>query len=77
MRYYVNFIEMTVNGENRSQPKAFNTKDEAMASYHSTAGKDISAETVVGYIATVQSSDGVIIINDKWGTMEQPTTETE
>lgn len=75
-RFYVNTIEMTINGENRSQPKAFNTEDEAVAYYHKTMSSDMTSESVLGCIITVQNDNGLIIINDKWGTMDKPTSES-
>lgn len=72
MRYYVNFIQNTVNGENRSQPKAFNTKDEAMANYHQTMGRDIASESILGSQALVWNSAGGILVNDTWGVMVNP-----
>lgn len=71
-RFYVNSIEMTINGENRTQPSAFNTKDEALAKYHSVMSKDMSSESIVGCIITVQDDNGLMIVNDKWGTMDRP-----
>lgn len=75
MRYYVTVVEMTVNGENRSQPFAYDDKDKAMAKYHSIASQDITSESVIGYVALVWDSEGAIHVDDKWGTMEKPQTE--
>lgn len=75
MRYYVNFVEMTVNGENRTQPFAYDTLDEAMAKYHNKMGQDISAESVVGAHALVWNSAGAIHVNDLWGSLE-PVSES-
>jgi len=77
MRFYVNFIENTVNGENRSQPKAYDNLDSAMAYYHQTMGRDISADTVLGAQALVWNSAGGIHINDTWGVLVTPPAPPE
>lgn len=74
MRYYVNFIEMTVNGENRTQPQAYDTLDKAMARYHKGMGADIESSQVTGVNALVWNSAGGIHVNDTWGSLE-PTAE--
>jgi len=75
MRYYFTAIEMTTNGENRTQPYAYNSKDEAMAKYHATMSKDISGDSIIGCICLVWDSNGNILVDDKWGTMSQPSAE--
>lgn len=77
MRYYVNFIENTINGENRSVPKAYTDLDSAMAFYHKTMGSDISSEQVLGAQAMVWNSAGGIHINDTWGVMVTPPAPVE
>lgn len=77
MRFYVNFIENTVNGENRSQPKAYDNLDAAMAYYHQTMGRDISAETILGSQALVWNSAGGIHVNETWGVLVTPPAPPE
>lgn len=69
MRFYVNAIENTVNGENRTQPKAYDNLDSAVAEYHRVMAQDIKSEQVLGCQILVWNSAGGIHVNDTWGVM--------
>ena len=72
MRFYVNAIENTINGENRTQPKAYDNLDSAVAEYHRVMAQDMKSEQVLGCQILVWNSAGGIHVNDTWGVMVNP-----
>lgn len=72
MKFYVNVIENTINGENRTVPTAYDNLDSALGKYHSTMGRNISSDQVLGCQILVWNSAGGIHVNDTWGVMVTP-----
>lgn len=72
MRFYVNAIENTINGENRTVPKAYTDLTKALAEYHRLMAQDMTAEQVLGCQILVWNSAGGIHVNDTWGVMITP-----
>lgn len=68
MRYYVVAIQYNAEAEaeNRTVPKAFDTKDEAIAEFHSQLAKDMKNATLGWSICIIFDNNGNIIRDEKW-----------
>ena len=78
MRYYVLVIQQTPSGENRSTPKAFDTKNDAVAEFHSQLAKDMKNTNVTSSIVMLIDSDGAVHRSEKYVADATPTeTQTE
>lgn len=68
MRFYLITIQYNKDSEseNRSVPKAFDSKEEAIAEFHAQMGKDMKNATLGWALSMVIDSDGMIIRNEKW-----------
>lgn len=77
MRFYVNAIENTVNGENRTVPKAYTDLTKALAEYHKIMAQDMNSEQILGCQILVWNSAGGIHVNDTWGVMITPPQPIE
>ena len=80
MRYYVIAIQHNweANAENRTAPKAFDTKNEALAEFHTQIGKDIKNATLDWSLAMIINSDGGVEDAERyWGPEKVPAPEPE
>ena len=68
MRFYLLTVQHNVekNAENRVVPKAFDTEEEAIASFHSQMGTDMKNATLDWAISMVVNEYGGIVKNERW-----------
>lgn len=79
MRYYLITIQYNKDkdAENRTIPKAYDTKDEAIAAFHKQMGADMTNPTLGWALNMVINSEGGIIKNEKWSVTPEPAPEPE
>ena len=72
MHYYLYIREMTTSGANKTEG-SFTTLDAVKQAYHQRVATCLQPNDIIGYVAIVFDDNGWIYVNEKWGTMEQPT----
>lgn len=81
MRYYLDSVQYNkvAKAENRSQTKAFNTKEEAEAEFYSSVGSDMKNTTLGGSVTIVYDSEGNTFddLKKKWGFMSESEKPVE
>lgn len=77
MRYYLVTVQFNKEKkeENRTVPKAFNTRDEAIAEFHKQMGNDMKNATLGWALNIIFDSNGGIVKEEKWVEEVQPTVE--
>lgn len=79
MRYYLVTVQFNKEKkeENRTVPKAFNTRDEAIAEFHKQMGNDMKNATLGWALNIIFDSNGGIVKEEKWVEEVQPTVAEE
>lgn len=80
MRYYVFSVQHNwqADAENRVAPKAYDSKNDAMAEFHRQLAQDINNTTVDWSLAMIINSDGGIEDSEKYfGPEKLPVPEPE
>ena len=76
MRYYVFSVETNKEGvENRSQPKAYDTRNEAVRQYHKTLSEDMGNSNIATAIVMVINSAMGVEVSEKYVADVEPQTE--
>lgn len=68
MRYYVFAVQYNkiVQAENRTVPKAYDKRDDAIAEWHRQLASDMKNETLGWSLCMVINSEGYVEKNEKW-----------
>ncbi len=68
MRFYVLAIQYNrvAEAENRTAPKAYNTKDEAIAEWHRQLSTDMKNDSLGWSLCMVFDAFGNIIAKERW-----------
>lgn len=79
MRYYLVSIQYNkeAKAENRTVPKAFDSRDEAIAEFHKQMGNDMKNVTLGWALSIVFDSNCGIVKEEKWVEEVQPTVAEE
>lgn len=77
MRYYLVSIQYNkeAKAENRTVPKAFDSRDEAIAEFHKQMGNDMKNATLGWALSIVFDSNCGIVKEEKWVEEVKPTVE--
>lgn len=77
MRYYLVTIQYNKESkaENRTVPKAFDNIDDAIAEFHAQMGRDMKNTTLGWALSIIFDSNGGIVRDEKWVTVESVETE--
>lgn len=79
MRFYVLAIQYNreKEAENRTVPKAYDTKDDAIAEWHSQLAKDMKNDTLGWSLCMVIDVFGNVIAKERWTRAVEPTPEED
>lgn len=79
MRYYVTSIEYNENtqAENRTQPKAYNTLDEAKKEFHHILSQNICGATIGWCNVILWDQYGNVLIRDYWQKPQSVSEESQ